>query len=196
MVLFNNTLIMEDSMKKRNIIISLSITFLLAIFLGYFLLNEELAQKFSYEFIKNKENILINGKISSIGLFINNVRASFIMVVIGFIPFLFLPYFGAFANGFIIGAIGKMLTFKKMNLFKTFLMGILPHGIFEIPALIYAMFLGVTFCLNITKKLLKKDRENFSDLFRKNIMNFVKIVVPLLIIAALIEAYVTPLLLK
>lgn len=183
-------------MKKRNIIISLSLTFLVSILLGYFLLNEDLAQKFSYEFIKNKENILINGEISAKELFINNVRASFIMVIVGFIPFLFLPYLGSFANGFIIGVIGKMLSFKKMNLLRAFVFGILPHGIFEIPALIYAMYLGVTFCLNITKKFLKKDRENFSDLFRKNIMNFIKIVIPLLIIAALIEAYVTPLLLK
>jgi len=74
--------------------------------------------------------------------------------------------------------------------------GILPHGMFEIPALIIAsaavLRIGVAM---VTPQMGKSMGEVMIDLMADWARVFLAVVVPLLAVAAVIEAYVTPLLL-
>jgi stage II sporulation protein M len=71
-------------------------------------------------------------------------------------------------------------------------MGILPHGIFEIPALIIgqAAALGLG-AMTIAAVFSKDRREELFPYLRKSI-KYLGVVILLLIIAAGIEAFITP----
>lgn len=100
-------------------------------------------------------------------------------------------------NGFLLGitlGVGKLSM--HIPILQTFLFGILPHGILEIPALLISMSIGIYLCKNITGSLFgRKNRNKLDDL--KNVIRvFFTIVIPLLILAGLLECYVTPYLLR
>ena len=65
-----------------------------------------------------------------------------------------------------------------------FIVGLLPHGIIEIPAVCIALALGWHIWRRKEKKWLR--------IKTRDIIFFMKTVVPLLIIAAVVEVYITP----
>lgn len=66
---------------------------------------------------------------------------------------------------------------------------ILPHGVLEIPAVIfsaaYGLWLGVTFA----KRIRQRDMAGFGDQVIHGIRMFFKIAFPLFILAAFIETF-------
>lgn len=137
----------------------------------------------------SQSDIIQDGVISAWRLFLNNLRASFLMVVLGLIPFLFLPAFALLENAVIIGVIGA----TGMD-WKTFAVGILPHGIFEIPAILLATTLGFYLCLQLVLKIVSPKRKEISLklAFSDTVRCYILVIVPLLLVAALIESYITP----
>ena len=74
-----------------------------------------------------------------------------------------------------------------------YLAGILPHGIFELPALVLSISCGVCLCRNMCRLVTGSDRripmvELLSDLLRVMLL----VVLPLTVLAAVMECYVTP----
>jgi stage II sporulation protein M len=72
------------------------------------------------------------------------------------------------------------------------LAGVVPHGIFEIPAIILAGALAVTITLGVYQKLDNRQfplKSVILDAFK----TFLFVCLPLLLIAALVESFVTPL---
>lgn len=180
---------------KKEILIT-TLVFLAGIILCYLALDMEKATKIMKEFMNVKKDIVLSsGQISAILLFKNNVIACLIMFLSGIVPFLFLPLFSIFLNGSVIGAVFKMTALAGGNVLDLFIRGILPHGIFEIPALILGASFGLKLCITVIRKIIGKDAEVLSTI-KELIKKFVTIVVPLLLVAAGVEAFVTPLLLK
>ncbi len=139
------------------------------------------------------------GDVSLVRLFLNNLRATGMGTVLGVIPFLFLPSLSLISNGGIAGAVFAILANNEMNVFLWIAAGILPHGIFEIPAIVLGAAMGMMICLFECEKILGKGRlAELSALeFFGNICKlFVLVCVPLLMIAAVIETYVTPLIIN
>lgn len=126
-------------------------------------------------------------------IFSNNLKATLYMIVFGSIPFLFVPVFSLVLNAFAIsGLLALLLRMNKITVSK-FMLGILPHGIIEIPIIILAATLGVSLCISIIK-IIKGEIE-LKDLIKllNNISKvYILIIVPLLFIAAVIETYITP----
>ena len=83
------------------------------------------------------------------------------------------------------------VIFAKLKSQMWFIAAILPHGIIEIPVFLLTMAaslrLGIIFFQNLVKG--KKD---FKLEFRKTLMFFFKFLLPLYLVAAFVEAYVTP----
>jgi len=74
-----------------------------------------------------------------------------------------------------------------------YLAGILPHGIFEIPALVFSIACGVYLCRNMCRMVTNHPGKApllavLEDLLRVMVM----IVAPLTVAAAFVECYVTP----
>lgn len=129
-----------------------------------------------------------------LGIFFNNLVASGISILSGGIPFLFLPLFSLASNAIIIGLIGAVYQINGVG-WIPFLVGILPHGVIEIPALILGVTLGVHLCNKLVKKILKR---SFKGEVKQAIIGCLRIyllwLIPLFFIAAFIEAFITPIL--
>lgn len=158
----------------------------------------DITEQILKSFIENKSDIISDyGNINALGLIKNNGIACIVSIIIGFFPFIFLPILTLLLNGFLVGVtLGFGQTVYNMSIIKVFVFGILPHGIFEIPSLIISISMGLYLCLNITKKIIGKTSEKISNILIEYIRIFICIILPLLIIAGLVESYITPTLLK
>lgn len=132
------------------------------------------------------------GTLSVFGLLMNNWRAMLISAAYGFIPFLFLPAVSLVMNGLLLGLLAGLFQAEGTSLL-VFAAGILPHGIFELPALIFSIACGVTLCRNMCRIVSGSPKkrpllEMLEDLLRVMVL----IVAPLTVAAALVECYITP----
>jgi len=107
----------------------------------------------------------------------NNLTVAFLGVVLGVI-FGIIPMINSMANGLVIGYVIK-LTMEKASIFEMW--KIFPHGIFELPAIILSLGLGIKIGFSVFS------REKFSKNFYGGVNVLMYIVIPLLIIAAIIE---------
>lgn len=132
------------------------------------------------------------GALSVFALLMNNWRAMLISAAYGFIPFLFLPVLSLLMNGMLLGLLAAIFAAGDASLL-VYLAGILPHGIFEIPALILSIACGVYLCRNMCRMVVSSpDREPLPELLEKLLRVIVLAVAPLTMAAAFVECYVTP----
>ena len=126
-------------------------------------------------------------------IFLNNTLKA-LFVLLGGIALGILPVIFIFANG---AAVGFVLygSIESRGLL-TALLAILPHGIFELPAVLLATSMGLLLGRSSIKKLFGGGETTISGELALALKFFVKIVVPLLFIAALVEAFVTSVLVK
>lgn len=126
-------------------------------------------------------------------LFWHNIRASLAIFTLGFVSFatlgLCLYLFNIVLVGGVLG-IAKLAGFSPLLAFAT---GILPHGVFELTAIILstaAMFhLGVVLVTPQTEKSLGEVLITSLAVWARI---FLGLTVPLLAIAAVVEIYITP----
>lgn len=104
-----------------------------------------------------------------------------------------IPIIASFANGLILG-IFAYLTSETISL-EYFFAGILPHGILEIPALILSTAIGMKIGKVAVYRLFS-GKESLKKEFAKALKFYATIIAPLIFIAALIEAFITPLFLS
>jgi len=111
-------------------------------------------------------------------IFSNNIYVSFLSLFLGVLFGIF-PIITSFSNGFIIGyVIQKAVAIDGIiTIWKLF-----PHGIFELPAVIISMGIGLRLGSTLIFKIKKLRSECLKALFV-----FLLIITPLLIIAAVIE---------
>lgn len=136
-----------------------------------------------------------NGTISAGNILFNNLHASALSMLYGIIPFLYLPALPIGLNASIIGAVTTSYMSSSRSLL-IFAAGLIPHGIFEIPALLIAFSCGLYLCHEMTQRVRKSSsketRVPFKELFLSLLRIYLTVIAPLLIIASLIEAYITP----
>lgn len=95
------------------------------------------------------------------------------------------------SNGLVIGAIvGWLLNVYSL---KVVVSGILPHGIFEIPAIIICGAYGMRIGASVMGKIRRRDDGLISENLLEGLKAFVSKALPLFITAALVESFVTPL---
>ncbi len=113
-------------------------------------------------------------------IFQNNLTTAFIGMLLGLV-FGILPLILAVFNGYVIGFVTKIVV-SETSFFSV--LRLLPHGIFELPALILSLGLGLKlatfFMSEDKKKQFKYDLEN-------SLRVFLLAILPLLLIAAVIE---------
>lgn len=131
----------------------------------------------------------------AIFIFLNNLRATLIAWISGLIPFIFIPAIICAINGGVVGAVFK-ITSEEGSIFKDFATSILPHGVFEIPAICIAVAMGISLCVFVIKKIRGKSDASLAKFLKSQFIYFLKVVLPLLIVAAAIESFVTPLIMN
>ncbi|MTK12801.1 MAG: stage II sporulation protein M [Clostridiaceae bacterium] len=125
-------------------------------------------------------------------LFLCNLLVCIVAVATGKIPFLFIPALLCINNGYNLGLGIAVAKIHKLNTLSFLLFGIIPHGMFEIPALIYAVSIGIYLSKMNTLAVVKnRPKQKHKPEIKKS---FIFIIIPLLLIAALIESFITPIL--
>ena len=138
-----------------------------------------------------------NGVISPLSLFLNNLRAACTAFALGFIPFIYAPTLSLVINAIAVGIIpafvGYSMNFSLTNSILYTLIGILPHGIFELTAIFMGISMGYATCTQLNRAILhKKGKWPFDFYMGEICWHLVLYIIPLLLIAAFMEAYVTP----
>ena len=168
--------------ESRNFIYAVILVFFITSLLGFFIpLPESLTQQI-LEFIQElleKTKGMSQFELTNF-IFLNNLQSSFIGMVSG-ILFGIYPLFATIANGFILGFVASISVSEVGFLV---LWRILPHGIFELPAVFISLGLGLKLGMFIFTKNKKKE---LIERLIKSLKVFFLIVLPLLIIAAIIE---------
>jgi stage II sporulation protein M len=124
-------------------------------------------------------------------IFLNNTIKALLVIVgglaLGLLPVIFLLANGA-ALGFVLSA-----SIRSRGILDPVL-AILPHGIFELPAILLAAGMGLLLGACSIKKLFRLGDASIARELALALKLFLRIVVPLLAVAALVEAFLTPIL--
>jgi uncharacterized membrane protein SpoIIM required for sporulation/ABC-type transport system involved in multi-copper enzyme maturation permease subunit len=138
----------------------------------------------------------LNESLNAPSLFLNNTRAVTLIFFAGLFSFSVLGVLLYMVNIGLIGGLFALFQLLGIQPWPLFQYGVLPHGIFEIPALMLGsaavLYMGVAI---VTPQTGKSMGEVILELFADWAKIFIGLVVPLLALAALIEAYITPTLL-
>lgn len=129
-----------------------------------------------------------DGSFSALALFGNNLRAMVLSTLYGFIPFLYLPALSMGVNAILLGMVASSVNGQWLLLAA----GILPHGIFELPALCLSLATGLCLCQNINRYIRKNEKGIMTPLLLNILRVTGLVVIPLLVVAAIMESYVTP----
>ena len=111
-------------------------------------------------------------------IFLNNLRTSFFLTVLGII--FFIPILINVMNGLIVGIILKEKISQGAS--PSIILSLLPHGIFELPAIFLATALGLRIGFNLFNNNYPKNK-----LLKNTFLSF-SFTVVLLLIGAIIEA--------
>ena len=136
------------------------------------------------------------GNISPLMLLGNNLQATLTAVFMGIVPFVFLPVFSLALNAVVVGAVVALSGVMGVSVWQMVLLGLLPHGIFEIPAMLLGMRMGLYLCKVMNNTLRKRSgTPRIEALLPRMAGVFILGIVPVMTLAAVVETYITPLLL-
>jgi uncharacterized membrane protein SpoIIM required for sporulation len=129
-------------------------------------------------------------------IFSHNVRAVGLILLAGLVSFSVLGMLVYIVNLSTVGALLGVFQILGYSPLTLTINGLLPHGIFEVPALILAsaamLRIGVVL---VTPQMGRSLGEVVLELLADWTKIVIGLVIPLLLIAALIETYITPVLL-
>jgi len=168
--------------ESKNFIYIIIIIFFVFVLIGFFIpapdfLTEQIL-KFIEELIGKTQGMSQWDLIKFI--FLNNLQSSFYGVVFGVLLGIF-PIVAAIANGYLLGFVSS-ITVENSGFLV--LLRLLPHGIFELPAVFISLGLGLKFGTFVFQE---KKLDSFKEYFLNSLKVFFLIVIPLLIIAGIIE---------
>ncbi|WP_406657970.1 stage II sporulation protein M [Methanolobus sp. ZRKC2] len=173
-------------------IIASTTLFVLAMIAGYIAYG--LIPEFSADSLSGLEEIaemLQNLSAFEIMLFIffNNATKMFAAILLGPI-FGLVPIAFLLLNGFVLGVFVHLQIIENGALF--IIAGLTPHGIIEIPMLLISSAIGLKLGHETFKIILGKP-SNLKDELIKGVQFFLYILLPLIFLAAVIETFITPL---
>ena len=132
------------------------------------------------------------GRLSALALFSNNLRACAFIMLYGLLPFIQLPALALGVNAMMLGVMASWYAAEEISLLA-YLAALLPHGVLELPALFLAFGTGLYICGQLSRRCRKDQsaRSLWSCMTLASQM-LLWVLVPLLLIASCVEAYVTP----
>ena len=170
---------LRDSKNFIYLIIGLFFFFLL---FGFFIPAPEIIQEKILQFIKEllaeTEGMSWSGIMGYIIL--NNVKSTFFGIFFGILFGVF-PLVSAVVNGYLLGFVA-MISVENAGFFS--LWKLFPHGIFELPAVFISLGIGLKLGVSV---LNRKENKNLNNYLINSSKVFLLIVVPLLLIAGIIE---------
>jgi stage II sporulation protein M len=126
----------------------------------------------------------------AIAIFLNNSVKTLVVILfgplLGIAPVLFL-----ILNGAILGAVMPVAAASK-GVWSA-LMTVLPHGVLELPAILLGTSVGLRLGAHAWRHLAGKADKSLLSELGDGLRIYLGVIVPLLLLAAVVEVYVTPL---
>lgn len=166
--------------ESRNYVYWAAALFFVSIFLGFVFV--EYLNPFYSLIMKSMIESTSNLGDVQLGVFIffSNFKSAFLALFLGILIGIF-SIFNIILNGSLIGYVLRILWDESG---ATHFWRLLPHGIFELPALFISWGLGIKIGMFVFSK---NELGELKRRFEESLKTFFFIVVPLLIIAAIIE---------
>lgn len=127
------------------------------------------------------------------GIFLNNLSVAVLLSAGGFL--LMIPTVLSGGLNFVILGTATVLFIRAAGV-GFFVSGIVPHSLFEIPAIVISIGLGFVIFGGLAKIKWIVDDLGFKEVIVWSGITLGMVVIPLLIIAALVEVNITPILLE
>ncbi len=122
-------------------------------------------------------------------IFVNNTVKTLVMILLGTLLGA-IPVFFLVVNG---AALGMVLSLSGQTRgIGISLLSVLPHGILELPAVFLGTAIGLMMGTSMARKVFAKSAYKIGGELSHALKFFCTVIVPLLFVAALVEAYVTP----
>ncbi|MBI2853756.1 MAG: stage II sporulation protein M [Chloroflexi bacterium] len=119
-------------------------------------------------------------------IFLNNAIKA-LAISLGGIIFGILPAFFVVTNGFLLGFVIHYADSPMLAI-----AALVPHGVIEIPAVLLAAGAGLSLGARLWSRVAGNRSVSISDGFTYAVRVYVVVVVPALLVAAAIEAFITP----
>ncbi|MGE5558294.1 MAG: stage II sporulation protein M [Bacillota bacterium] len=129
-------------------------------------------------------------------IFNNNLMVGLVLIISAW---LFLPVAAVIlaVNGFIIGNLGAFLVYRGgLHAVYLFLAGILPHGFLEIPSVILEGAVGMKLGSCMYARMIHPALKLKFQEARRDLELLIPLFIILIALAAIIEAFVTPALIR
>jgi len=124
----------------------------------------------------------------ALGIFVNNGLKTFLVIVLGFLCGV-VPVVFVVANGFAIGFL-LHLSSESTGLSGT-LLAIAPHGVFELAGVLLGASIGLMLGTRAISRLFGRSEFKLGVELRQGLRFFWTVIVPLLLLGAFVEAFVT-----
>lgn len=127
-----------------------------------------------------------------LGIFLNNAFVSLLFLVLGLalgvLPVLFIAF-----NGYIVGVLSYIVSQERGLLF--IFLALLPHGILELPMVFLSAGIGLRLGHQVFSALIGRPTEIKKE-FKEGLRFYFRWILPLLFLAAIVETFITPLILS
>jgi stage II sporulation protein M len=181
----------------------MGLVYIAVLFIGYMAgtISPAIAQTQTANFQATQGNMIAaqSSFIQVLMIFITNTGIGAIMILLGYmvaqvsglwIGTLIMAPIQAYKTGAIMAHIGSM-TSKGASFL---IVAILPHGILELSASFLAMGIGLMLGYHISMKRTEDPSYQGTVIIKEWWKTFYKVIVPMYFVAALIEVYITPVL--
>jgi stage II sporulation protein M len=122
-------------------------------------------------------------------IFFNNAVKTLLAIVLGII-FGIVPTIFLLANGIALGVAWSVSAATRGPWIS--LLSLLPHGILELPAVFLGTSIGLSIGYHGVRRLVGKSEIHSGADMVQGLRYFFTVIIPLLIAAALVEAFITP----
>jgi len=181
----------QEYLKSVRVYIALSaFIFLATAVMGYYETenNPELASSWLQELQMLKWIMSLPAILIMIIIFLKNFLACVMSVLLG-LGLGIIPFLVATSNGFLLGIVSYGVLHKQGPLYL--LAGILPHGIIELPTVLVCIALGIRLGHLLALSILG-EKTDLAGEARKAARFLYRWAMPLLLLAAFIETFITP----
>src|SRR5581483_3047856 len=124
----------------------------------------------------------------ALAIFLNNAVKTLVVIVAGVFAGI-LPLIFLLINGYVVGIVFHA-TVHTEGLW-TFVAAVAPHGVLELPAVLLGTSIGLMMGARAVRKFIKKENIELSSQLARGMRFFATVIVPLLVVSALIEAFIT-----
>ncbi|RLG61263.1 hypothetical protein DRN86_00290 [Candidatus Geothermarchaeota archaeon] len=120
-------------------------------------------------------------------VFLNNSIKGLLNIVLG-VLFGVYPLVFIVINAFVVGFTAEYISASQGPLVAA--LGLIPHGILEIPAVLICAAMGFKMAVETIKSIIGKGKLEIE--IKKALKVYLYLILPLLLIAAFIEVFITP----